>query len=114
MRRVALYALKALKDLELLARKLPEDRLAQLFNEDSLASLIDAILSKGGTSPSSKYVSDERRFSLAALFATRGLGYAVDFIEDPIITAALVKPPCPKESVVLAIWQSIKRKKKRE
>ena len=109
LRRIVKYAQQALKDLELLARRLPEDRLAQLFHEESLSPLVDAILSGSGGS-SSAYVADGRRFSLAALLATRGLAYAEELIVDPIVMASIQAPPCAKENAVLAIWQSLKRK----
>jgi len=42
--RIRNYAVQALKDLALLAEKLPEKQQAQIFNEDTLSSLVCGIL----------------------------------------------------------------------
>ncbi len=59
--RVRKYAIQALKDLALLAQKLPEDQQAEIFNEQNMRDLFRAILKLPNTLINDELLQKQKR-----------------------------------------------------
>src|SRR5262249_9245713 len=82
LRRLEKQSITAINDLSLLAQKLPEHAVAEIFSYDGLKRLVESILRKGNDQEYSgievESTLDSRRLYLAALFAKEGIKLCIE------------------------------------
>lgn len=82
LKRLEKQSITAINDLSLLAQKLPEHAVAEIFSYDGLKRLVESILRKGNDQECSdievESTLDSRRLYLAALFAKEGIKLCIE------------------------------------
>jgi hypothetical protein len=82
LKRLVKQSITAINDLSLLAQKLPEHAVAEIFSYDGLKRLVESILRKGNDQECSdievESTLDSRRLYLAALFAKEGIKLCIE------------------------------------
>lgn len=101
-RRLETYVEEALKDLELLARKLPEDNQRFIFTDELLRPFINSLL-EGRSGSTSKYpaIKDVRRFRIAVMLSRLGISRASELLDDPLVKDILLAQS-EKEKIIRA------------
>ena len=74
--RLRMHANRAMKDLQLLAHKLPSDKQDEIFNKNTIRGLIESIVSIGNYDDS-RIALDSRKASLAAVLAETGINLSI-------------------------------------
>jgi hypothetical protein len=95
LKRLKDQSIRAINDLSLIARKLPEQTQTEIFDYEVLKRLIEAILNVNSDEHSDFAGSDPRRTYLGALLAEEGIklctrAYITQNRETPVLTDATV------------------------